>query len=123
MMMLEDGKVDVKITDGISSFDYTDNAKFADSGVNASLTPMDGDLFNVTATIRTDYDGNQKLYSTISNIINLLGVHEFEMHGMKKVDNSVLSHEKVIFKAMREHESWSKTTVEYKNEMIGKYGK
>jgi hypothetical protein len=52
----------------------------------------------------------KKLYSTISNVENLLGVHEYLGHYKYNIN----SH-KDIFMLQRKHPSWSKTTEHFKN--------
>ena len=57
-------------------------------------------------------DSEEREYlSTVSNVINLAGVHEFREHGINKLKNKDHSE---ILKRQREHSSWKKTTEKFK---------
>lgn len=45
--------------------------------------------------------------STVSNIVNVLGIHEYTGHGILKLESD--QHWQIL-KMQREHSSWDKTT-------------
>lgn len=50
-------------------------------------------------------------FSTVSNVINLVGIHEFQEHGLNKKHNN---HHHLILQEQRKDSSWAKTTAAFK---------
>ncbi len=57
---------------------------------------------------------NQALFSSESNIINMLGRHEYELHGIQNMGNTDKDH-RIIYPDLKRHKSWQSTTIEYKD--------
>ena len=72
------------------------------------------------AYIDLPHTDERLLYRSVSNIQNLLGVHEYIEHFKNGIDTDDLSHLR-IYKNMQKHNSWIKTTQDYKDYMIKLY--
>ena len=66
----------------------------------------------VTAYCHPLGDANRGYLSTVSNVISVLGVHEFECHGERKMNSE--QHWKIL-QIQREHYSWNKVTPQLKD--------
>ncbi len=66
----------------------------------------------VTAYIHPMGDENREYLSTISNVVSILGIHEFEGHQIKGFGENL--HWKIL-EMQRGHKSWSKVTPMLKN--------
>lgn len=87
-------------------------------GMNNAVTEKEHGQIKVTANIV--YSGgkdNRYMYSTLSNVQNLLGIHEYKGHGLLQWGNANGKHKAVYDMQMR-HLTWKKTTDEFKNEII-----
>lgn len=82
----------------------------ADADV-ARCRNIDG-IHQVTAYCHPSGDANRGYLSTISNVVNVLGVHEFECHGEKRMTSK--QHWKIL-QNQRKHYSWNKVTPQLKN--------
>ena len=74
----------------------------------------------LTAFINTGYNGTQKLFSTVSNVVNIIGGHEFYGHFLLN------GNEKLAYNIQKLIPSWNKTTNQLKQhvkEMIELYEK
>lgn len=68
-------------------------------------------MHQVTAYCHPLGDANRGYLSTVSNVVNVLGVHEFECHGEKRMTSK--QHWKIL-QNQREHDSWNKVTPQLK---------
>ena len=119
MNLLKSGKIEVYETDGLNFYDKTENAEKSYES-NAVTTHYKDGSANITAFINTSYNGTQELYSTVSNVVNILGGHEFYVHLLLK------GNEKIAYNIQRIIPSWEKTTEQLKQhvkEMIKNYEK
>jgi RHS repeat-associated protein len=83
---------------------------YADADV-ARCMNVDG-IHQVTAYCHPLGDANRGYLSTVSNVVNIIGVHEFECHGEKRMNSK--QHWKIL-QRQREHNSWNKVTPQLKN--------
>ena len=83
---------------------------YADADI-ARCRNIDG-THQVTAYCHPLGDVNRGYLSTVSNVVNVLGVHEFECHGEKSMTSK--QHWKIL-QNQREHYSWNKVTPQLKN--------
>lgn len=94
---------------------------FAKEGVvNAATQHLNG-VKKITACI--NYLGasdNRKLFATLSNVQNLLGVHEYIGHGVKGWSGS---NHKLAYKNQFKHPSWKRTTGYFKRQELSNYQK
>ena len=107
-------KIEVAVGDGSYVVDRTDDASGMTTARNAATTSNDeSGRFNTTATIRTEGGGNRELFSSVSNVVNILGAHEYEQHGLLSLGNDDRSHF-LIYNRIKQHPSYHKTTDNYK---------
>ena len=77
----------------------------------------------VTASIvHGDTKDNLNIYSTVSNVQNLLGAHELLGHGINGWGSRTQTHYKV-YEFQMAHPSWSNTTPQFKAHIIFNYNK
>ena len=112
MMETGSGKVEIAKTDGVNSFDWASNASTSSESI--AVTTHGGDVFNITALINTGYDGTQSFFSTVSNVVSILGVHEYKGHGLYKYNNKASGHIE-IRKMLQKDPTYKKITKELKN--------
>lgn len=112
MLKTGSGKIEVTKTDYINIFDKTSNA--SEQGGSNAVTTQCGDVFNITAMINTGYYGTQSLFSTVSNVISILGIHEYKGHGINKYNNKSSGHIK-IRKMLQKDPTYKKITKELRN--------
>ena len=93
-----------------STLDYTKNADTS-SGAYANTLYHDGKA-NITAYIFPEI-GMREILSTISNVQNILGVHEYLGHYKHGWTSRSGTHHKV-YEYQQRHSSWKKTTNEFK---------
>jgi hypothetical protein len=83
-----------------------------------ALTEHVGTGVKVSAKVNYGGNGdNRFLFSTVSNIQNLLGIHEYKGHGIKRWGNANKRHYDVYLLQMN-HPTWKKTTKEFKQTQI-----
>ena len=115
---LYNGKVSVTVWEDYGNLKATTD-QYNDAGLNGSSIAQIR-LHNgkqlLGVYIYPQYTDEKRLYSSVSNIQNLLGVHEYIGHFIKNMDNSPKSHLQ-IYKDMRRHSSWEKTTSVYQKYM------
>jgi RHS repeat-associated protein len=116
---LQNGKIAVYVTkDGKKASTY--NSPIKTSGV-ASTEPYDGDKFAITAKIwAVEGDDNRHLFSTVSNVQNLLGIHEYVGHGLNPWCDDNSDHYKA-YEAQMNHFTWNSTTPLFKVHMLHNY--
>ena len=88
--------------------------------MNASANPSWYGKIRVTAAIDFRQGGNLYVYSTVSNVQNLLGAHEFIGHGIKGWDDLTNSHYKA-YEFQMEHSTWKGTTEAFKTHILKIY--
>ncbi len=66
----------------------------------------------VTARYNSKGTGTEYL-GTVSNVINILGVHEFKGHGVMRIPNTAAGHAKILL-LQKADPSWEKVTGDYK---------
>ena len=75
---------------------------------------------SVKVSAKVDYGGNgdnRFMFSTVSNIQNLLGVHEYKGHGVLGWGSAKGNHYDVYMLQMK-HPTWQRTTKKYKQAII-----
>ena len=83
-----------------------------------ALTEHIGTSIKVSAKVNYGGNGdNRFLFSTVSNIQNLLGIHEYKGHGVNRWGNANKKHYDVYMLQMK-HPTWKKTTKEFKQTQI-----
>ena len=112
MLKTGSGKIEVAKTDFIN-FEERTNRASTEANSYAITTIIGNEKFNITAFINTSYNGTQKIFSTVSNVINVLGVHEYKGHGIYKIGNNNKNHIK-IYKMQKDDASWKKATNDLK---------
>jgi hypothetical protein len=120
---LIDGNVSVRVlkTDNnfYSSTNYTNNASNT-FNCNSEIGLM-GEKQNLTAYLYRDGSKeNLYMYSTVSNVENLLGAHEYLGHFKKNLNMSDNEHKKV-YEFQMSHPSWKTSTPKYKNYQYSVY--
>lgn len=91
MLKTGSGKIEVAKTDFIN-FDEMTNRASTKANSYAITTKIGNKKFNITAFINTSYGGTQKIFSTVSNVVNILGVHEYKGHGIYKIGSKNKDH-------------------------------
>ena len=97
--------------------------QYNDAGLNGEVLAQIGSYQGKQRLMTyIDPDGHKEkdLFSSRSNIQNLLGVHEYIEHFKNDIGNGDHSHLR-IYKNMQKHNSWIKTTRDYKDYMIKLY--
>jgi len=119
---LHNGKVSVTVWQDDGNMRSTTD-QYNDAGLTgdvlAGIGPYKGKQ-RLTAYVDIFGTTEQKIYSSRSNIQNLLGVHEYIEHFRNDMGNDNNSHLK-IYKSMQQHPSWRNTTPSYKKYMINIY--
>lgn len=103
-----------------STFNDPYSAFSSEGVVNAATQHLNG-VKKITACI--NYLGasdNRKLFATLSNVQNLLGVHEYIGHGVKGWSGS---NHKLAYKNQFKHPSWKRTTGYFKRQELSNYQK
>lgn len=103
-----------------STFNDPYSAFSSEGVVNAATQHLNG-VKKITACI--NYLGasdNRKLFATLSNVQNLLGVHEYIGHGVKGWSGS---NHKLVYKNQFKHPSWKRTTGYFKRQELSNYQK
>lgn len=57
---------------------------------NAAITNMQDGTLNVKAYVKEGIGENRYMFATESNVINLLGVHEYKLHGIEETDDHLI---------------------------------
>ena len=97
--------------------------EIANTTVKGWINPITGQPMNysgdapegtikVTANYNSEGSGTEHL-STVSNVINILGEHEFKGHGVMRIPNTTAGHAKILG-MQRGHPSWKNVTEKYK---------
>lgn len=86
------------------------------------VTTFRGDAADGTIKVTVNFSGksNSNL-STVSNVQNALGVHEFQGHGIKRFHIGGGPHSKA-YELQMSHPSWKSTTGSFKDYMKRNYG-
>lgn len=119
--LLENGSISVRILDSNSansgplyeckdSFGASDEIPWSDAPIATELKNADNQI-KITANVVLSDSERRNYLSTVSNIENVLGVHEFLGHGV--LNNKADEHWKILNMQMK-HPSWKKTTKELK---------
>lgn len=61
---------------------------------------------------------NTSLFRTVSNVQNLVGVHEYINHFKKQLHHTEPNDNLKLFNSVMSHPSWKKTTSDYKEHVI-----
>ena len=112
MLKTGSGKIEVAKTD-FTNFNERTNRASTEANSYAITTKIGNKKFNITAFINTSYGGTQKIFSTVSNVVNILGVHEYKGHGIYKIGSKNKDHIR-IYKMQKHDPTWKKTTDELK---------
>ena len=75
---------------------------------------------SIQVSAKVDYGGNgdnRFMFSTVSNVQNILGVHEYKGHGVLGWGSAKGNHYDV-YKLQMEHPTWQRTTKEFKKAII-----
>ena len=119
--LLENGSISVRILDSNSansgplyeckdSFEASDEIPWSDAPIATELKNADNQI-KITANVVLSDSERRNYLSTVSNIENVLGVHEFLGHGV--LNYAANEHWKILNMQMK-HPSWKKTTKELK---------
>ena len=100
-----------------SSYNYEPNTVCPN--VNATMESYKGKTL-LTAYVNIDNENRREYMATISNVQNILGVHEYIGHYLKGWGES-LHH--LIFRIQKKHHSWKRMTPQLRMNEIDKYGK
>ena len=124
---LFNGKASASVFDG-GNLDSDLNPTFKDSyntnikeyTETASHQGVEGKSLVTGSIVSGGKKDNRYLFSTVSNVQNMLGAHELLGHGINGWGDRTKTHYKV-YEFQMAHPSWSKTTPEYKDFMINRY--
>lgn len=121
MNNLYNGAVSVVVSHNDWTVDDKYNSPNLSTNENAAEDRYEGQM-RVTASIinSADKDDNRYLFSTTSNVENLLGAHEKIGHGQKGWGDATFTHYKV-YQFQFNHPSWKNTTTDFKNNEIKTY--
>lgn len=119
--LLENGRISVRILDSNSansgpsykrkdSFGASDEIPWSDAPIATEQKNADNQI-KITANVVLSDSERRYYLSTVSNIENVLGVHEFLGHGV--LNYTANEHWKILNMQMK-HPSWKKTTKELK---------
>jgi RHS repeat-associated protein len=105
----DDGKLEERYNSAVT--EYNQNAShYGENGKSL-----------VTATIKTGAENNNLfLYSTVSNVQNMLGVHELIGHGLNGLGSRTRTHHQV-YELQMNHSTWTNTTPAFKAIMATLY--
>ena len=81
---------------------------------NISDIRKDDNKQTITAYIYPQGTAERKLYNSVSNVQNLLGVHEYLGHYKNGLTHNYTQHDPT-FLFQQKHKSWRKTTQQFKN--------
>jgi hypothetical protein len=114
MSNLYNGSVSVVVSHNDYNVDDEYNSPSTQSEQNASTRSVDGQT-RITASIINSGDkyDNRFLFSTTSNVQNMLGAHEKIGHGQKGWGDATKTHHNVYEYQFR-HNSWKNTTPAFK---------
>jgi len=121
MNNLYDESISVVVSHNDYNVDDQFNSPCLDAGQNASEGSIGGQT-RITASIINsgdEYD-NRYLFSTTSNVQNLLGAHEKIGHGQNGWGAATNTHQKV-YEYQFKHTSWKNTTQPFKDYMKDVY--
>ena len=80
---------------------------------NATTDWKNGKMRITANIINSGENDNRELFSTRSNIQNLLGIHEYVGHGIKKWGDANGKH-KNVYELQMKHHTWKSTTIHFK---------
>ena len=112
-----------KLEGGAISIDNGKNNSFNNpvKGKNAlatTKTNSKSEIFNITVY---QQEGDvKKTLTTVENIVNALGAHEYTGHGIKRYSDSKYNHQKA-YEEQFNHSSWANTTSYFKAYMNRNY--
>jgi hypothetical protein len=102
----------------ISGYSYWENITYNDGlklWANASMLPV-GKEIKVTANF---INGDQpELFNTVANVQNLLGVHEYYLHGIVGITQN---NETTVYKRQMQHPTFNQTTEYFQNYYRSKF--
>ena len=93
------------------SGDFLSYNPYYEDGVALAATTHINGRIEVCVNVYPAGSKEKKYVSTESNIINMIGIHEFKEHGLHKIGSNL--HWKILQK-QREDPSWKNTTPEFK---------
>ncbi len=110
----------------ISKIKYFHNIKYndekTDENTHAYYRHAEGRRENILTAVLYEDDnhrlskGSKERYSALWNILNLLGAHEYEGHGIYNYRDEDKTHNKA-YKHQMHHSTWENTTHFYKEEI------
>ena len=107
---VEGGAVSVYNGEGDS---FNNPAKKNNSLATTTYSPK-SEKFRLT--VHQNQKDVKDLFTTVENVVNGLGVHEYTGHGVKRYGDSKLNHTKA-YELQFNHSSWKKTTSDFKRYM------
>jgi hypothetical protein len=117
---LDGGKISVAIVENLEGTNqYTDNfdvSRKVNVSANAAMHKSNDLKINVRAYVRIGENDNRFMFSTESNVLNLLGVHEYKLHGINEMDDHLQ-----IYPLQMNDPTWIKTSKSFKNEERNNY--
>ena len=112
---LHNGKVSVTVWDDTHGNLKISNNYYNDAGIDgSSVASMSHEGNIMTAYIYPTKTDEREMYSTVSNVQNMLGEHEYMGHFKKGWSEYSGTHHKV-FEYQMKQDSWKNTTKAYKN--------
>jgi RHS repeat-associated protein len=114
----------VSIFNGKGSWDYKNGGMIYDGFNKPDNYPVAGhsDTEDGKHKITVGPDGHSEL-TTVENIQNALGVHEFVAHGKKDVPGGETKEHAKAYELQMAHPTWKNTTSEFKKAFIDRYYK
>lgn len=116
MKELVNGKVGAAVFDGNSKgmdLKEKSNTNVEEYTETASHQGVNGKSLVTGNVVVGGEKDNRSLYSTVSNVQNMLGAHELLGHGMNNWGDRTLTHHKV-YEFQMAHPTWKSTTPQYK---------
>ena len=101
--------------ENLFSYEVQDSYNATNGSIgNISDIRKDDNKQTITAYIYPQGTAERKLYNSVSNVQNLLGVHEYLGHYKNGLTHNYTQHDPT-FLFQQKHKSWRKTTQQFKN--------
>ena len=112
-----------KLEGGAISIDNGKNDQFNNPDESTSALALThikskSEIFNIT--VHQQEGDVKKTLTTVENVVNALGAHEYTGHGIKRYSDSKYNHQKA-YEEQFNHSSWAKTTPYFKAYMNRNY--
>lgn len=121
--VLKESGYDIKMLIGNAISVRTDNEKFNDPSKKEDLfisTIVSRDKNEFKISVNQSDKTLPEILSTVENIQNALGEHEFKGHGIMRYSDREKNHHKA-YELQFDSETWEKTTPFFQEEMLIRY--